>query len=90
MNCQFCQKECQTVSENCYRCIPCSTDYHPHATCIYTSLGEKAYTVKLYKKGPVKMAISSAYQDPMIELAHDGNITPQNIKDKLKTLLTFS
>jgi hypothetical protein len=91
MNCQFCHKLCNRISDIWHQCQTCNTDFHPHATVIYTKLGEKVYSVKLYKTGPIKLAISSAYQDPMITLTHDGGgITPQNIQQKLKTYLLFS
>jgi predicted amidophosphoribosyltransferase len=90
MNCQFCQQQCQAITKDWHHCKTCSTDYHAHAVCLYTNLNDKPYTVTLYKIGPIKMIVSSAYQDPIMELTHAADITPQNIQNKLKTLLTFS
>jgi hypothetical protein len=91
MNCQFCNKLCNIISDTWYQCQTCNTDFHPHAIVIYTHINDKPYSVKLHKSGPIKLSISSAYQDPMITLADGGeNITPQNVNEKLKLYLLFS
>lgn len=90
MDCQFCHRKCTTISDIYHGCSYCSVDYHPHVTCLFTHLGDKAYTVNLHKDGPFKITISSAYQDPLMEIVPADNITPQNVQQKLKTYLTFS
>lgn len=90
MNCQFCYQPCLTVAPEWYKCSGCDVHYHTHAVCLYTQLNGIGYTVRIYKEGKIKMSISSPYEDPIMTFDHDGNISPKNVKDKLKTYLTFS
>jgi hypothetical protein len=90
MNCTFCNKLCNKISDIWHQCRACNTDFHPHATIIYTYINNNNYSVKIHKSGSIKLTISSAYKDPIITLNHGGeNITPQNVKEKLKLYLTF-
>ncbi len=89
MNCKYCDKICLRIDDNFHRCTHCKTDFHQHATCIYTRIKDHTYTVALLKNGQMK--ISTPFKDPLITLPNQpANLTPQNVVEKLKFYLLFS
>lgn len=95
MRCKFCNQ--QTVyahSGNC--CIPCNTDYYPDTK--YANIRLPTIHYWDFTKPYVQFSLSTNDKFSRIVLANKillevdfiMNITPQNIKDKLKLYLTFS
>lgn len=100
MNCHYCEKECLRISERFSRCLPCKTDYinHGHIIHMYARINNKSYCLE-FRNGiydhPARIwdGMPTEYNtgaQVIIKLKYRPDITPSNIVEKLRTILTFS
>ena len=95
MNCKFCNKKCKKYPIY-YLCKSCNTEFRFSGVInIYCTINDKKYfyqdrSVFRYKEPARIMRDGIGQQEAVIEFKELPNITPQNIKEKLKTYIMFS
>lgn len=86
MMCIYCNSECLSVGELFFRCLPCKTYFKPDYIIIQIFHKNCTYSVEIRDNKTVIWH----YNTVIATLSVNTGITPQNIKDKIQTILTFS
>ncbi len=99
MNCKYCQKICLRMGDKHYQCVHCKVEFlNKLGQCInmFTFINGKRLVLQIRPEHPEHPARIFHQGGDMrdlqtfINLTTIPNITPQNIKEKLKTYLLFS
>lgn len=96
MNCHYCNLPCINppiitgVQESSWSCYSCNTHYHTDKINMTTTLNGRKVCLQFQLYDNAADLFYTDGCETIIKFNHLPNITPQNIKEKLKLYLLFS
>ena len=103
MNCLYCGEECpvdQWDDNRCYKCQVCFSWGEKGFHILFSSdMNDKKYALNLFPDANLTVLVIITYipgsykawdHYQEMNFQYIPNVTPQNVKDKIKTLLVFS
>lgn len=99
MNCHYCQKECKTISlGSSYECKSCNVSYYHTNVNLHCELNGKEYIMQFRytpTNHPAAIIMKELYRSYPIEevltfTKMPSDITPSNVRDKIKLYLLLS